>query len=109
MVALAIVGLALSALLFQVMGNVDHQAYLRDKTLAMWVAENQLAESLLQRSIGQRVLTGSTSGIDKMAGVDWHWQIDSTPTSVNGMRRLEIVVGLHERETLVGLVGFVHE
>ena len=109
MVALAIVGLALPALLFQVMGNVDNEAYLRDKALARWVAENKLAENRLQRGMGQRVLTGSASGVEQMAGRSWQWHIRSLPTGVEGMRRLEVEVGPEGRDKVVSLVGFIHE
>jgi general secretion pathway protein I len=109
MVALAIVGLALPALLFQVMGSVDHEAYLRDQTLALWVAENKLAEHRLARSMGQRVLTGTVSGVVSMAGARWQWRVQAQPTGVEGMRRLDVEVAPAGRDTLVSLSGFIHE
>ena len=109
MVALAIVGLALPALLFQVMGNVDTEAYLRDKALAQWVAENRLAETRLMRRMGQQVLSGTASGIEKMGGRRWQWRVQSLPTSVPGMRRLQFEVGPQDGENLISLVGFIHE
>lgn len=109
MVALAVVGLALPALLFQVMGNVDNEAYLRDKALAQWVAENRLAETRLMRTMGQRVLSGSATGSEEMAGRSWQWHIQSQPTSVDGMRRLQIEVSPRDGDKLVALVGFIHD
>ncbi len=109
MVALAIVGLALPALIFQVMANVDHQTYLRDRAFAQWVAQNRLAEVQLQRRIGQRVLTGSSSGFEDMAQVRWAWRLNITASGVEGMSRLEVEVGLPDREPLYRSVGFVHE
>lgn len=109
MVALAIVGLALPALLFQVMSNVDNETYLRDKALAQWVAENRLAENRLTRRMGQGVLQGSASGVEHMAGAGWHWHIQSRPTGVEGMRRLEIEVGPEGGAKLITLLGFIHE
>ena len=109
MVALAIVGLALPALLFQVMGNVDTEAYLRDKALAQWVAENRLAETRLMRRMGQRVLSGTASGVEEMGGRDWRWRVQALPTSVDGMRRLQVEVGPQGGEKLISLVGFIHE
>lgn len=109
LVALAIVGLALPALLFQVMGNVDNEAYLRDKAFAQWVAENKLAENRLLRRMGQKVLTGTASGTENMAGAEWDWYMRSLPTGVDGMRRLEVEVAPTGKEKLVGLVGFIHE
>lgn len=109
LVALAVVGLALPALLFQVMGSVDNEAYLRDKALAQWVAENRMAENRLLRRSGQRVLTGTASGTDTMAGREWEWQVQSKATAVDGMRRLEISVGKPGQDRIVSLVGFIHE
>lgn len=109
MVALAIVGLALPALLFQVMTNVDGEAYLRDKAIAHWVAENQLARNQLNRSMGLGVLRGSATGTETMAGAQWQWRTQSMPTAVAGMRRLEISVGHEGHQPVVTLVGYVHE
>lgn len=109
LVALAVVGLALPALLFQVMGTVDNGAYLRDKALAQWVAENRMAENRLLRRSGQRVLTGSASGTDTMAGREWEWRVASRSTGVDGMRRLEIDVAKPGQDSIVSLVGFIHE
>jgi general secretion pathway protein I len=109
MVALAIVGLALPALIFQVMSNIDSQAYLRDKAFAQWIAQNRLAEMQLQRILGQRVLSGTSSGFETMAGVRWEWRINALPSGVEGMRRFELEVGLENKESLHRSVGFIHE
>ena len=109
MVALAIVGLALPALIFQVMSNIDSQAYLRDKAFAQWIAQNRLAEMQLHRRLGQRVLSGSDSGFETMAGVRWEWRVKSMPSGVEGMRRFELEVGLENKESLHSSVGFIHE
>lgn len=109
MVALAIVGLALPALMFQVMSNIDSQAYMRDKALAQWVAQNRLAEVQLHRSLGKRVLSGLDSGFETMAGVRWEWRVIASPSGVEGMRRLDIEVGLPGGEKIHSSVGFIHE
>jgi general secretion pathway protein I len=109
MVALAVVGIALPALLFQVMGNVDSEAYLRDKAVAQWVAENQLAENLLNRRMGRGVLKGSSSGVEEMAGARWQWHLQSRPSGVDGMRRLEVEVGPEGKQALLTLVGFIDD
>ncbi len=109
MVALAIVGLALPALIFQVMGNIDSQAYLRDQAFAQWIAQNRLAEMQLQRRLGQRILSGSASGFETMAGVRWEWRIKAVPSGVEGMRRFEIEVGPENKESIHSSLGFLHE
>jgi len=44
MVAMAVVAVALPALLFALIQQVDGTGYLRERTLASWVAANKLSE-----------------------------------------------------------------
>jgi type II secretion system protein I len=91
------------------MANVDHQAYLRDRAFAQWVAQNRLAEAQLQRRIGRRVLAGSASGFEAMAGLRWAWRINAVDSGIDGLRRLEVEVGPTDAEPIYRSVGFVHE
>ena len=48
MVALMVIAIALPALLKALYQQVDGTAYLRDKSIAQWVANNKLAENRIQ-------------------------------------------------------------
>lgn len=109
MVALAIIGVALPALLYLVMNQLDQQVFLRDKAVAQWVALNQLNEQKVRRRIDGSLLNGSDSGQEKMAGRAWYWTIESTTTSVQGFKRLDVSVGRKEGEKLVSMAGFIHD
>lgn len=101
MVALFIVALALPALMFQIGSQLNTVSELRDRTVASWVAQNQLA--LLDLSM----LTASRGQIE-MSGQQWLWQINAEPTAVPGLQRYTIEVVLEQRpgDTLSRLVSY---
>lgn len=109
MVAMAIVALALPALLGQISSQVDHTAYMRDKSVAQWVAQNQLEILQLEYALNQKLLKGSASGSTEMAGRTWYWQVNSEATVVPGMWRETVTVGTEAEEALAFAVGFIAE
>lgn len=88
-VALAIVALGMSTLLMTLGSAADTAGYLRDKTLAQWIAFNQLT---LTRVSGQLPATGSTEGDLDFAGRHWHWKQDVTDMGFPGMFRIDVRV-----------------
>ncbi len=111
MVALAIVAIALPALMFGLYQQLDHTAYLRDRSQAQAVALNKLEEvRILARATGN-LLRGRESGSAEMADREWYWWLESTPTQLPQFYRLEISVGLDEDspdDTLHTLIAFFH-
>ena len=110
MVALAVVAIALPALLTVTLQQVDGMGYLRDKSIAQWVAGNKLAESRVQLARSNVLFKGTRSGVTTMAERDWYWWVQSTATEVEDFHRLEVRVAAAEdqQETpLYTLVGFV--
>lgn len=107
LVALAVVAIALSAILTSSGRNVNAAASLRDRTVAMWVAENRLAEVRLEAGWPD---TGRTRGQVEMAGRDWFWTMRVEETQDEDLRRVELEVA-REREaensafTLLGFIG----
>jgi general secretion pathway protein I len=101
MVALFIVALALPALMFQIGSQVNTVSELRDRTVASWVAQNQLA--LLDLSM----LPVNQGQID-MSGQQWLWQISAEPTAVPGLQRYTVEVTSVQRpgDTLSRLVSY---
>lgn len=75
MVALFVLVTALTALLFRITQHVNNSAYLRDKTVATWVAQNQLESVRLESRLNNSVLTDVRSGTETMAGKTWRWRI----------------------------------
>ncbi|MBE9561232.1 MAG: type II secretion system minor pseudopilin GspI [Proteobacteria bacterium] len=105
LVALAILAIAMSAIIKVTSENAENASYLRDKTLAHWVAMNVLTEIQVRKewpSIGRK------EGIVKMAERKWYWFLKVSTTVDNELRRLEIKVYLNkEEEALTALVGFI--
>lgn len=111
MVALMVIAIALPALLKALYQQVDGTAYLRDKSIAQWVANNKLAENRIQLARNDVLFRGERNGVDEMAGRDWYWWTISEPTEVEDFYRLEIVVADAEerRENpLFTLVGYLY-
>lgn len=93
LVALAVVAVALAALLKGSGEHARNSAYLRDKTLAHWVALNKIAELQIQPewpSIGMQ------HGSSDMGVTDWHWVTSVSNTPDKDIRRLEVEVRYQE-------------
>ena len=92
MVALAVVAIALPALLFLLFQQLDGAEYLRQRSVASWIAEDKLGELRLivarQGALPEGEITGETEVLDQ----DWSWWIDQEGTEVPGFIRVEINV-----------------
>ena len=110
MVALAVVAIALPALLLALSQQVDATAYLRDKSLARMVAANKLVELRILSRARQDLPSGERSGVSTMAGRDWYWWLNSTPTVSDNLLHFEIDVAATENpeeEPLFTLVAYL--
>lgn len=84
MVALFVVAVALPALMFQLGTQLSSTEILRDKTLASWVAQDQLAIHRLQSAID---VSADVQGEQQLAGRTWPWVLTTEATPVPGMVR----------------------
>jgi general secretion pathway protein I len=89
MVALAVIALGLAAVIQTVTATTSNTIYLRDKTFAYWVAQNQLAEIELTAASPK---TGFTDGEEELAGLTWHWTRKIEGTEDPDTNRIEITV-----------------
>ncbi len=89
MVALAVIALGLAAVIKTVTSTTNNTIYLRDKTFAYWVAQNQLAElEVLENSPAK----GFTDGEEKLAGLTWYWTRKVDATEDPDTNRVEVSV-----------------
>lgn len=82
MIALAIVATALPALILLVMAQLNGAAHIREKTYAMWIAENELTRlNLLNNKLyfPTYKLPEKDSGSTQMMGLQWQWEVETSP------------------------------
>lgn len=106
-VALAIVGIGMFAVFKTIGDTANNVTFLRDRTIAAWVADNRIAE---MRLTGQMPSVDETEGDVEMAGRRWHWIAKVSQTPVDGIRRIDISVrreGDAEGSSILSLAGFV--
>jgi general secretion pathway protein I len=89
LVALAVLAIALASLLKGIFNNAANEAYLRDKTLAQWVAMNVVAEQQLAEKWPTK---GKKRGSETMGGHEWFWRYEIKETFDEDVRRLEVKV-----------------
>lgn len=107
LVALAVLAIAMGAVIRSVGANTNNAAYLREKTLAHWVAMNKAAELQV---LDKWPSTGSESGTEEMANHEWRWTVKVIDSGVENVRRLEVEVRAQRDDkqpvaSLVALLG----
>jgi general secretion pathway protein I len=106
LVALAVLTIALAAVMRGLSQSIDTSASLRDRTIAMWVAQNRLTTHQIQRDWPAM---DTTEGDTDMANRNWHWreQVTAAPGEQE-LRQIHIEVRLASgQQTLARLVGFL--
>jgi general secretion pathway protein I len=107
MVAMTVLALTMGAVIKAVGGYTANQAYLRDRTLAVWVARNVLVEQQVKDawpSVGE--LKGST----EMGGREWRWIGTVSQTDEQDLRRLDVKIrpiDAEDSEPIAVLSGFL--
>lgn len=104
--ALVIVSLGMLGVIEAVNQTVNNTSYLRDKSLAHWVAMNQLTQTRLAATAPS---TDTTSDTVDMAGQHWRWTMTVSSTDVASMLRVEVSVRRAEadaKSNLATVSGF---
>jgi general secretion pathway protein I len=110
LVAMAIIAIGLGAITLTMSRSARNAEYLRDKTLATWVAHNRLAEIELQ-PLWPAV--GKSDGDLEFAGRRWRWDVVVDETSDERLRRVNVQVRSEQPEdrdrsgVLAELNGFI--
>jgi general secretion pathway protein I len=87
--ALVIVALGMLGVIEAVTQAARNGTYLRDKTLAHWIAMNVVTERRLSAAPPD---VAESSGDVDYAGQRWHWTMRVTQTQVESMRRMDVAV-----------------
>lgn len=103
LVALAILGLVMLALVRVAAQEADSLRHLRERSHAEWIASNAIAEA----RIGGAVQPGRREGEVEFGGRRYRWLIDVQDTPVAGIRRLDAAVFAPESDEPTGrMTGF---
>jgi general secretion pathway protein I len=105
-VALIVVALGMLGVIQAVSQTAGNSGYLRDKTVAHWVAMNRLTEVRLQKAAPA---VDKTSDEIEMANRKWKWTMNVTQTPVETIRRIDISVRPSEAKedsSLASVTGF---
>src|ERR1700729_2554445 len=108
LVALVVVALGLTALMVAVNGTARTSGFLRDKSLAQWIALNRLSEVRLDvTKFGQNTDTGELD----FGSRKWHYDTRYFDTSIASMKRVVVRVYLGDAKAkgnpLAQAVGFL--
>ena len=108
LVALVVVALGLTALMVAVNGTARTSGFLRDKSLAQWIALNRLSEVRLNvTKFGQNTDTGELD----FGNRKWHYDTRYFDTSMASMKRVVVRVYLGDAKAkgnpLAQAVGFL--
>ena len=104
--ALVIVALGMLGVIEAVTQNARNGTYLRDRTIAHWVAMNIVTSQRLQPS---PPAVAESSDEVEMAGQRWRWKLNVSQTQVQSLRRLDVEVrraDAPESKPLSSVTGF---
>lgn len=108
LIALAILTIAFASIITVSANQSVNVAYLRDKTLAHWLAMNQMTELQINN---QWPSTGKQQGDAEMGLHKWHWVRTITKTPDERVRQIEIAI-YRERgaeQAVTRLVSFLSQ
>ena len=106
LVALAIIAIALGAVLSATGSQASNATYLKQKTIAHWVAMNEITQLQIEKSFPAK---GEEKGKSTMAGVDWYWTRTVKETEDKSTHQVEFkVFSDSKRERNLGkIIGYV--
>jgi general secretion pathway protein I len=107
LIALAVLTVALAAVMRSLAQSIDTSAALRDRTLALWLAQNRLAD---RRLSSQWPSIDTTDGEAEYAGLTFRYREQVSATAMPELRRVDIEIRAKDRdETLTKLSDFLRE
>ena len=105
MVALTIIAISLGALLNTSGTQARSTTYLKQKTLAHWVAVNELTQIRIKKEFPD---VGDKKGSTEMAGFEWHWV--RTTKKTEDKNALEVTFTIYaddeNEKNLTSLIGY---
>ncbi len=104
LVALFVFAVAMTVLVQSGTHRAQNLNYLRDRTLASWIAADRITEIRLEPG---GMNTGSRDGELEMTRRTWFWEAEVSATEDDTVRRIEVAVRLDEDgEPVARMTGF---
>lgn len=103
LVALVVVAIALGALVRTTGQAAEIQFEAERRTLALWVASNQLAALSLEPTLE----AGRRAGQTRMGDRDWRWQATIEPAPGGELWRIDVVVADEDDRTVAAHTGYL--
>ena len=106
MVALTIIAISLGALLNTSGTQANSATYLKQKTLAHWVAMNELTQLHILKKLPD---VGKKQGSTTMANHEWHWIRTTKKTEQANTRQItyQVFADKDYKKNLTSLIGYV--
>ena len=105
MIALLVITLGMAAVINTTSESGWKSAQLRHKTIATWVAQNQIVKYRANRIWGN---AKSQSGKVEMANIDWVWRMKISATTDPSLRRLDVEVFIDGEDAVKArITGFI--
>jgi general secretion pathway protein I len=108
LVALTILATALAAIITMATTQAVNTTHLRDKTLAHWVAMNQIAQLQLTADWPAK---GKKQGKEEMGEHEWHWVriIKETPDGRTRQVNIEVYFDKQDERPVTSLTSFLSQ
>jgi general secretion pathway protein I len=106
LVSLAVLAIALTAVMRTMAQAIDATATLRERHVALWVAQNQLVQHQIERDWPA---ADTKDGDTEIGGEKWFWREQVSTTPEPGIRRIEITIRrqANSQDTQARLVGYL--
>ncbi|MEN8206843.1 MAG: type II secretion system minor pseudopilin GspI [Pseudomonadota bacterium] len=95
LIALAVLALSMGAVIKATSDYTSNQSYLRDRTMALWVARNVLVQFQVDKEWPD---VGERKGTQEMGNREWRWLAVTSQTDEAELRRLDVEVFSIESE-----------
>jgi general secretion pathway protein I len=96
LIALAIVGIAMLAVIKAVSQNIRATQHLQQKTIALWLGQSVLNQARASVSAANR--GSGDQATTTMLGQDWYWQLASEETPNPRITKLKVKVFMSESD-----------
>lgn len=93
-VALAVFSIAAISITKSLSEQMANMPILEERTLAQWVADNQMVEARLETTFPE---LGKKEGQTELAGKDWYWRKEVVKTTDDNFRMIRISISDDDR------------